>query len=272
MHTNGGLRYEPDQPHGEGGKFAKVVNPRPAHGGPESGHPVKPGQAPSPAPVVPTKAESPGLAAKQQGQPPPAQAQAQEPMLPEGLTPDQEAAVQAWMGPQHEQINAQAVSGNKGPYTDVISGLASAIQDSPALDHDQVVYRGLPPGDPMLRNLKPHQVYSMAGFLSASTVPLPASVYSMEITIPRGTKALQLPGELVVDRGAHIRMDVVPLNGNVKSTMVGTAAPKPSSSPPSPSDRSGPEALLARYRSLYMRASSREERAAIVMAAKKVAR
>lgn len=270
-------RYEPDQPHGPGGQFGKVARPRPGHGQPSSGHPLKKGQDPGPAPVVPTKGEPGGgttgsgddaaPAAAPQSQTP---ATVPPPLLPEGLSPEQTQAVQAWLGPQQQDIQAQASSGNKGPYDAIIAALSEAILQSPALDHDQIVYVGLPPGD-LSQHLKPHTLFQGSGFRPTSTTALPVQTRAIELTVPRGSKGLQLPGELLLPRGSRIRIDEVPLNGNVAGTYMGSGpAATHKGDARGIVEDSELDALLSRYRVLWMQADTREQRESILKAVDRV--
>jgi len=254
-------RYEPDQPHSAGGRFGSVSQKRPPHGGPESGHPAKPGQSQGPPRVVPTKSEF----GDQQTPQTDVQAQQtqQDVPLPSGLSPDQEKAVQAWLGPDQPNINAEAASRNPGPYASVIESLESAILQAPALDHDQLVYRGLPAGD-LSAVVKPHAVLTSPGFTPTSTTALPMMVRAMEVAIPRGSKVLELPGELLLPRGARIRIDDVPSNGNIAATYMG---PSMTSKRSLPTDY---DLQLARYRSLWFQANTVRERQAILDAVRRL--
>lgn len=222
-------RYSPEQPHDAGGKFAATTTHH--KGGKTTSvdqeHP--PGQAQPAPPVI---------------------------QVPPGLSAEEAQAVQAWLGQWHEAIAAEAAADTPGPYFTIIHLLDEAIRRARALTGDQVVYRGLPPaGQGGL--LHPHSIVRAAGFLDCSTVPLPPTLRALEITIPRGTRALALPGSLLLARGSHLRIELVPANGNIRATLLPVGAP--------PREKRGDEAL-ARYRALWMRSRSPEERMALLQA------
>lgn len=250
-------RYEPDQPQGPGGRFGKVSDPRPPHGHPQAGYTGPPPVADSSAGKVVQKQPSaqPASPTTPPAKPtaPAVQPQVMPVALPPGLTSQQKEAVTAWLGPQQPLIQAEAVSGNSGSYATIINNLKAAILTAPAIDHDQLVYRGVPPQDQALvQGMKPHATLHAAGFLPTSTTPLSPLVRNMNVTLPRGTKALSLPGELLLSPGSQLRLDDVPANGNVEATYMGQAE--------SPKKLPANRMLLAQYRSLWMRTSSQKER------------
>lgn len=189
----GRWEFDPDQPRDPYGKFAGSDEPGEADDvGGGKGRPLGVKKMPR------------GRAPRAPAPPPPAR-------LPPDMPEEHQRAVRAWLGPAHDAINAEARSGQAGPWSKVISDLDNAIHSAPPTTEKRTVWRDVSTAD---HGMKPGMVLHDAGFTSTSTKPLGG----MEITIPPGAHALEIPDgdEMVLPRDSRFRVDAVPANGPVQ--------------------------------------------------------
>jgi hypothetical protein len=165
---------------------------------------------------------------------------AQPPKKSETVTaaPPPSGAVQAWLSSSQSEINKAAASGNYGKWEAVITALDAAIAATKPLAADQTVYRELAGAE----KLTVGAVLTSKGFMPTSPDPLSAT--ASKITVPAGSHALSLPGEVLLARGTHLRVD------DVRQFTVVTPSPEKARQ-------------LVWFRVLWLRATSIRERAEI---------
>lgn len=162
-----------------------------------------------------------------------------------GNTTSPASPAEAWLSASQAEINQAAASGNPGKWAATIEALDAAITAAKPLAADQVVYREFAGAE----KLEAGSILTSKGFMATSPTPLSAT--ASKITIPAGSHALSLSGEVLLPRGTHLRVD-----GLRQFTVV-----------PEPSQGSR---QLAYYRVLWMRSTEARERAEILEAARRI--
>lgn len=171
--------------------------------------------------------------------------------LPAWLTAGQKHAVEAWLSQFQPQINQAASGGDPGQWAGIIHDLDAAIAAAPTTSTERVVHRELP-----VAGLAPGTTLRAPGYTATSPTALSAT--SSQITIPAGSRALELPGEVLLPRGTQFKVESTLPTGPVRLTVLGGSTPK-----------SEPR-QLSYYRALWMRTTDLHEREEILSAVRRI--
>lgn len=179
-------------------------------------------------------------------------------MLPTWLTSPQKQAVKAWLSHDQAEIHQAAISHAEGAWAGTIDNLDEAIASGPVTSADQVVYREFPATD----QLVPGMVLQSPGFMATS--PHPISGTAAQIHVPAGSRALALPGEVLLPRGTQLQVQSA-VAGHAPQMTIFTGA---TGDPPKVDPDDAPQRSY--YRSLLTRAQNDTQRAAIMDAMRRV--